>query len=128
MLQVFTIFIALILSFLNNEVDKPKVKILKSEFIYETAPFPSCHASTLIETDRGILASWFGGSYERHPDVSLGMRVRNENLIFGTIEVKGTYIPNDDEGKSKFAFSFRKNLQFRKTDVFVTAPSLIIYN
>lgn len=48
-----------------------EVKILRSEFIYQSAPFPSCHASTLIETERGILASWFGGTYERHPDVSI---------------------------------------------------------
>ncbi|SHO63101.1 putative neuraminidase [Algoriphagus zhangzhouensis] len=51
--------------------EKPTPKILTSEFIYETAPFPSCHASTLIETEDGILASWFGGTYERHPDVNI---------------------------------------------------------
>ncbi len=51
---------------------KPQdVKILRSEFIYESAPFPECHASTLVETEDGILAAWFGGSYERHPDVSI---------------------------------------------------------
>ncbi|REG82731.1 BamA/TamA family outer membrane protein [Algoriphagus antarcticus] len=60
--------------------------------------------------------------------ISLGARIRNENLIFGTIEIKGTFIPNDDEGNSKFAFSFRKNLRFRKSDVFVFAPDLINYN
>ena len=54
--------------------------------------------------------------------------LRNENLIFGTIELKGTFIPNDDEGDSKFAFSLRKNLRFRKSDIFVTAPNLIVYN
>jgi predicted neuraminidase len=50
---------------------KPPVKVLKSEFIYQTASFPSTHASTLVETPEGILAAWFGGSYERHPDVSI---------------------------------------------------------
>lgn len=54
-------------------VPKPAIdiKVLRSEFIYESAPFPSCHASTLIETDQGVLAAWFGGTYERHPDVSI---------------------------------------------------------
>lgn len=50
---------------------KPEPKILRSGFIYESAPFPQCHASTLIETPSGIMASWFGGTYERHPDVSI---------------------------------------------------------
>ncbi|MEK7781857.1 MAG: hypothetical protein AAB370_10205, partial [Verrucomicrobiota bacterium] len=33
---------------------------VKAEFIYETAPFPSCHASTIVETKAGLVASWFG--------------------------------------------------------------------
>lgn len=49
----------------------PTVKIISSGFIYESAPFPSCHASTLVETNSGILASWFGGTHENHPDVSI---------------------------------------------------------
>ncbi len=42
-----------------------------AEFIYETAPFPSCHASTLAESKDGLLAAWFGGTHERHPDVGI---------------------------------------------------------
>ncbi|WP_128546096.1 sialidase family protein [Larkinella soli] len=45
--------------------------VLKSEFIYEQAPFPSCHASTLAETPGGLVAAWFGGTHERHPDVGI---------------------------------------------------------
>lgn len=60
--------------------------------------------------------------------ISLGARIRNENLIFGTMEIKGTFIPSDDDGDSKFALNFRKNLRFRKSDVYVTAPDLVNYN
>ncbi|MFC5624399.1 sialidase family protein [Algoriphagus winogradskyi] len=66
-----TLLFILSLFSLLPQPEKPTVKILSSGFIYESAPFPSCHASTLIETDRGIMASWFGGTYERHPDVSI---------------------------------------------------------
>ncbi len=66
--------------------------------------------------------------YQNYTGFSLGLRVRNENLIFGTVEVKGTYIPTDDDGNSKFAFSIRKNLRFRKSDVYVTAPDFLNYN
>jgi len=45
--------------------------IVKSEFIYETAPFPSCHASTIAETKSGLVAAWFGGTAERNPDVCI---------------------------------------------------------
>src|SRR5690349_3244380 len=45
--------------------------LLKSEFIFETAPFPECHASTIVETESGLVAAWFGGTHERHPDVGI---------------------------------------------------------
>jgi alpha-L-rhamnosidase len=45
--------------------------IIKSEFIFETAPFPSCHASTIVETKSGLVAAWFGGTAERNPDVCI---------------------------------------------------------
>jgi predicted neuraminidase len=45
--------------------------LLKSEFIYETAPFPQCHASTIAETKAGLVAAWFGGTREKHPDVGI---------------------------------------------------------
>lgn len=45
--------------------------ILRQDFIYESAPFPECHASTLVETPSGIVASWFGGTHEKNPDVGI---------------------------------------------------------
>ncbi len=45
--------------------------IRRSGFIYHSAPFPSCHAATLVETPHGILAAFFGGTHERHPDVCI---------------------------------------------------------
>jgi predicted neuraminidase len=45
--------------------------LLKSEFIYESAPFPSCHASTIVETPAGLVTAWFGGTHEKHPDVGI---------------------------------------------------------
>ncbi len=47
------------------------VSVEKSEFIYESAPFPSCHASTITETKSGLIAAWFGGSNEGKPDVTI---------------------------------------------------------
>ncbi len=41
------------------------------EFVYDSAPFPECHASTIAETPGGLVASWFGGTREKHPDVGI---------------------------------------------------------
>lgn len=57
--------------------DKLKAEVLSAEFIYETAPFPECHASTIVETSDGLLASWFGGTEEKDPDVCI---YTSENL------------------------------------------------
>ena len=45
--------------------------VLTSEFIYERAPFPSCHASTIEQTGSGLVAAWFGGSDEGNADVTI---------------------------------------------------------
>ena len=34
--------------------------LMKSEFIFEKAPFKQCHASTIVETKGTFVAAWFG--------------------------------------------------------------------
>lgn len=44
--------------------------VVATDFVYDTGPYPSCHASTIVETAGGeLLAAWFGGSFESQPDV-----------------------------------------------------------
>jgi predicted neuraminidase len=46
--------------------------VVLSEFIYEKAPFPACHASTIAEVRPGeLVAAWFGGTAESAPDVCI---------------------------------------------------------
>lgn len=48
-----------------------KLGIVSSEFVYEAASFPQCHASTLAETPQGLVAAWFGGTREGRQDVGI---------------------------------------------------------
>jgi predicted neuraminidase len=44
----------------------------RKEFIFEQAPFASCHASTVVELRNGdLFAAWFGGTGEGKPDVAI---------------------------------------------------------
>ncbi len=61
--------------------------IVKAEFIYYRAPFPSCHASTIVETKSGLLAAWFGGKAERSPDVGIWISRRDKKGWSELVEV-----------------------------------------
>jgi predicted neuraminidase len=46
--------------------------IVSSQYIYEKAAFPECHASTLVTAPNGqIVAAWFGGTEEGNDDVEI---------------------------------------------------------
>jgi len=62
-------------------------KIESAAFIYESAPFPSCHASTLVETPQGIAAAWFGGTHEKHPDVAIWLSYYQNGTWSKPVEV-----------------------------------------
>lgn len=44
---------------------------VREEFVYTRAGFPECHASTVCETSRGLVAAWFGGTKEGKDDVGI---------------------------------------------------------
>ena len=62
--------------FAEDMTERPR--LLKSEFIFETAPFSECHASTIAESRGGLVAAWFGGTEEKNPDVGIWLS-RYEN-------------------------------------------------
>lgn len=61
--------------------------LLKAEFIYETAPFPECHASTIAQSGTNLIAAWFGGTEEKHPDVGIWVSRVQDGKWTAPIEV-----------------------------------------
>jgi alpha-L-rhamnosidase len=59
----------------------------QSQFIYEQAPFPECHASTIAETPKGLVAAWFGGTKERNPDVCIYVSRKDKGHHVWTVPV-----------------------------------------
>ena len=57
-------------------------------FVFEKAPFPSCHASTLAEArGGGLVAAWFGGTSEGHRDVGIWLARRVRGAWTPPVEV-----------------------------------------
>jgi predicted neuraminidase len=63
-----------------NDQPKPKFPGFVSEdFVFTKASFPECHASSICETSRGIVVSWFGGTEEKNKDVGVWVSYHNGN-------------------------------------------------
>ena len=66
-----TVLLTALLPFLSHCAVADQPGIVDRELIYEDAPFPQCHASTIAETPSGLVAAWFGGQHEKNPDVGI---------------------------------------------------------
>ena len=58
-----------------------------AEFIFESAPFQSAHASTIAETPSGLVAAWFGGTREGANDVGIWVSRRGNGTWTPPVEV-----------------------------------------
>ena len=61
----------LILFDANCQIQQWRQGIITDEFIFDKVRFPESHASTIVETPKGLVAAWFGGTKERNPDVEI---------------------------------------------------------
>lgn len=69
---ILFLFVVNTLSAQNFKSQASKPGVVLEEFLYKKAPFPQCHSSSLMELgDGSLLCTFFGGTYERHPDVEI---------------------------------------------------------
>ena len=57
-----------------------------------------------------------------------GFRTRNENLVFGTIEVRGYYFPRTYPGMPAWKIEFNTNIRFKYNSSFIRRPDIISPN
>jgi hypothetical protein len=84
----------------------------------------------IIMTDLAFIAQQGKLIFYDYPYLGLGtgIRTRNENLVFGTIELKCFYYPRTVEDMSHFKVSLTSNLRIKYSGSFVKPPSFIVYN
>lgn len=86
------------------------------------APFLSGEMAVLAADNKTLFETkpFFG--------IGGGLRTRNENLVFGTVELRLMYYPRTVESLSNFAIRVSSNLRVKYSASFVRPPSLVSYN
>ena len=89
---------------------------------FKFAPFAFGDISLLTPEgrsfDRSSLYHGFGA----------GVRTRNENLVFNTIEFRMVYFPRKTQQNESFKIMINTGIQFRYNSVYVKAPDVIFLN
>jgi hypothetical protein len=89
---------------------------------FRLAPFIFTDFSVLkpskANLNKSNLYSAFGG----------GVRTRNENLVFGTIELKGYYFPRTNGDMSNWKVEVSSNIRFKYISSFIKRPDYVSTN
>jgi hypothetical protein len=62
------------------------------------------------------------------PMLGGGIRCRNESLVLGTLELKGTYFLKEDLNGTRYSLSVRTNLRYRYNQDFIRKPRFMQVN
>lgn len=57
-----------------------------------------------------------------------GVRTRNENLVFGTIELKGYYFPRVNGEMKNWKIELNSNIRFKFISTFINRPNFVMAN
>lgn len=83
-----------------------------------------------VFTDVSFLRPHFqpGHQTKGYTAIGGGLRTRNENLTFGTVEVKGYVFPRVYPGMPLWKIEFGTNIRFRYNSSFIRRPDFISAN
>src|SRR5262249_43623045 len=86
---------------------------------FKFAPFAGINVSVITPPGSGFFGS------DIYTGISAGVRTRNENLIFGTIEARATYFPHRIDGAPTFKFTLTTDLRYRYASKYIAEPDII---
>jgi hypothetical protein len=74
--------------------------------------------------------AYFKAAYAKRtvPMIGGGIRCRNESLVLGTIELKGTYFLKEDLTGTKYSLGIRSNLRYKYNQNFIRKPQFVEVN
>lgn len=90
-------------------------------FGFRVAPFAFAGLALLTPTQEWRESDGYSG-------IGGGLRARNDNLIFGTMEARLTYFPRTAFGIAPFRINFSTNLRYRYRSTYVHAPDVFRLN
>ena len=95
---------------------------IKKVLGFRFAPFMFADLSLLKPTKLGLPKS------DLFTAIGGGVRTRNENLVFGTIELKGYYFPRLNGNMNPWKVELNSNIRFKFKSSFISRPDFIMAN
>lgn len=89
---------------------------------YRFAPFAFADASLYTPEHLPFYKS------DAYYGIGCGLRIRNENLVFGTIEFRFAYFPRTPDDMEHFKMTLTTNIGFRRTISYISEPEIIRLN
>lgn len=89
---------------------------------FKLAPFFFGEMAFLTQNNQPLF------SKEPYFGIGGGMRIRNENLVFGTIELRTIYYPRTFGGSGSFNIGVTSRLRVKYSASFVKPPAFVLYN
>jgi hypothetical protein len=89
---------------------------------FKFAPFVFGDVSLLTPQNESIYKS------NLYDGLGTGIRARNENLVFNTIELRMVYFPQHTLQNNSFKLLFTTGLQFRFNNTYVRQPDVVMLN
>jgi len=94
---------------------------------FSFAPFVFSNLS-FLKTDYINGGNSFGSTVDGYVGSGFGVRTRNENLVFGTIELRFFYFPRTVGTMSPFSINVSSNLIFTYNSRYIVRPDFVGFN